>query len=271
LGQGHFASVRSNGSRSELPIVFTEDALSPYSQYVLAATKPVAYWSMAITEGTATRDLVAGLPLDSFQPAQIRIPGPQPVDGFTAFTDKNQAVEVRDDTAVTCRRLAILRVGTQYSVQVWFLLTDDGGSRAMQYLLGRGNGWEATDARDAVAIAGSAMPEADRGKLVFFASDRASAVVGKAPVVANRWNHLLLVRNAQSVKLYLNGQPEIATDFAWQGGTGGQLTWGSRSDLPEAWGLQGRLDEAALWNRALSAEEAASLFQLATQPQGEKE
>jgi hypothetical protein len=41
--------------------------------------------------------------------------------------------------------------------------------------------------------------------------------------------------------------------------------------LPEARGLQGRIDEAALWNRALSAEEAASLFQLATQPQGEKE
>jgi hypothetical protein len=141
----------------------------------------------------------------------------------------------------------------------------------MQYLLGRGNGWDETAVRDAVAIAGSDMPEADRGKLMFFAADRAAAVAGKTPVVANRWHHLLLVRNEQSVKLYLNGQSEIATDFAWQGGTGGHLTWGSRSDLPEARGLQGRIDEAALWNRALSAEEAASLFQLATQPQGEKE
>ena len=74
------------------------------------------------------------------------------------------------------------------------------------------------------------------------------------------WNHVVFVRDGDTVRVYLNGnsKPEIETKSpAGFPADLGQLFFGGRCDNQSNW--EGRLDEIAVFDRALSAEEAKKL------------
>ena len=71
----------------------------------------------------------------------------------------------------------------------------------------------------------------------------------------------MFVRDGQAVRVYLNGaaQPEIETESpADLPPALDQLFFGGRCDNQSNW--EGRLDEIAVFDRALSAEEIAKLW-----------
>ncbi len=74
------------------------------------------------------------------------------------------------------------------------------------------------------------------------------------------WNHLALVRDGEYVRVYLNGnpEPEIEVETTVDNPPGmDDWFFGGRSDNAFNW--EGRLGEIAVFDRALSAEEAAAL------------
>ncbi len=97
------------------------------------------------------------------------------------------------------------------------------------------------------------------GRIVFFhGGDSKLVTAGQTEIPRWRWQHVVLVRDGATVRVYLNGRLEIETN------TAGILPtkldpcfFGGRSDNDSNW--EGRLDEIAVFNRILSAEEVARL------------
>ena len=97
------------------------------------------------------------------------------------------------------------------------------------------------------------------GRLIFFSgSDQKKIVAGKTEIPRWKWQQVTLVRDGAAVRVYLNGRLEIETNavidpFAPLG----ECFFGGRSDNDSNW--EGRIDEVAVFNRALSTEEVAKL------------
>jgi hypothetical protein len=109
---------------------------------------------------------------------------------------------------------------------------------------------------DHVGIGGTAT---EPGKLIFqHGGDK--PVVGRTVVDRWTWSHVVFVREADRVRVYLNGQSEPEIDVPCPAGFPAefdQFFLGGRSDNQANW--EGRLDEAAVFNRALSEEEVQKL------------
>jgi len=107
------------------------------------------------------------------------------------------------------------------------------------------------------------------GRLVFAngGSDVSQSLVGRTDLSLRTWYHVALVRDGQRVAVYLNGNPspEIMGDI--EPGVRPEtktLFLGGRSD--NAANFEGKLDEVALYDRALGPDEIAAHFRAAGFP-----
>jgi hypothetical protein len=112
---------------------------------------------------------------------------------------------------------------------------------------------------DHLGIGGTAS---DPGKLIFLGGDLkegAKPVAGRTTIERWTWNHAVFVRDGETVRVYLNGnsRPEIETASPAGAASIEQLFFGGRCDNDSNW--EGRLDEIAVFDRALSGEEVAKL------------
>lgn len=81
--------------------------------------------------------------------------------------------------------------------------------------------------------------------------------VGSTAIKRWTWNHVALVRSADSLVVYLNGQREFGVTAKAGENVVRDLFVGGRSDGDSSW--QGRLDEVAMFDRLLSAAEIRRL------------
>lgn len=72
------------------------------------------------------------------------------------------------------------------------------------------------------------------------------ALPGKTPIPLKEWQHVVLVRDGKSARVYLNGRPELEAE-----GTGSEFILGA--------GFEGKVDEAAYWTRTLTPDEVARI------------
>ena len=110
---------------------------------------------------------------------------------------------------------------------------------------------------DHLGIGGTATTP---GSLIFVHGEN-PPVVGQTTLKRWSWNHLLMTRRGDKVQVFLNGakQPEIETTAAAAGVSQvGELFIGGRSDNDA--NFEGRIDEVAVFDRALSEAERASLL-----------
>ena len=91
------------------------------------------------------------------------------------------------------------------------------------------------------------------GKLVFQSSS--GPVGGKTEILRWTWQHVVLVRDVDMARVYLNGELEIECKAPRVGIP--SAFFGGRSDNDSNW--EGRLDEIAVFDRALGADEVARL------------
>ncbi len=98
----------------------------------------------------------------------------------------------------------------------------------------------------------------DTGKLVFLTGDR-KAAAGQTTIERWSWNHLVFVRDGDRVRVFLNGNraPEIETTAQAQFPPFDELYFGGSCDNSYSW--EGRLDEIAVFDRALSSAEIQAL------------
>ncbi len=233
----------------------------PAAQAVLDL-KPVAYWRMGEFEGS--RALVSGGWDDghfgTYEPGVVFfLPGPN----SGAFCGKG---EVNRCAHFAGGRLQGGRIGlgADYSVSMWFWNGMPAEARdTAGWLFARGGSKrDKGSTGDYLGLTGRAGKEP--GRLVFATGIRGDELYGRTKINRWTWNHVVIVRegwtDTMEVKVYLNGirEPEIRgqTGFAMQGWY--PLLFGGREDGNPTW--EGRLDEVAIFDRALSAEEAASLY-----------
>ncbi|MDH3584565.1 MAG: hypothetical protein OER86_10155 [Phycisphaerae bacterium] len=151
-------------------------------------------------------------------------------------------------------------LGKQWSVSLWFWNGMPSDGRGVTgWLLSGGNDHGLAAFSTHIGIGGTS---GHSGRLIFQSgADETSVVAGKTRIPRWRWQHVAFVRDGASVRVYLNGQQELAARAPVTTPTGFEhLFFGGRSDNESNW--EGRLDEIAVIGRALTAEQVTELADL---------
>jgi len=219
----------------------------------IVALKPAAYWRMDEFTGPHASD-ASGYGHDAVYEREITyyLEGPCSKN-FCGEGELNRAPHFVGGRL--CARLGGL--GERYSVSMWLWngMPNDGRD-VSGWLFSRGRDHGLGAHGDHLGIGGKS---AHTGRLVFFHGDNANtSTAGKTVIPRWQWQHVVLVCDGQAVRVYLNGQLEIETKAAANFPAGlDQCFFGGRSDNDSNW--EGRLDEIAAFDRALSAKEVAHL------------
>lgn len=159
-----------------------------------------------------------------------------------------------------------------YSVSVWFRCETPNHVRPVTaYLLSRGPDGDGQAAGDHLGIGGNYRQDYI-GKLLFFNGNRSNqAVVGPTVIEPQTWNHVVWVRDRNRITAWLNRQPqpEIDAEIDVTAADPQPFFLGARSDQFAP--LQGQLAHFALFDRALTAEQAKQLHTASGQPAGTPE
>lgn len=238
-------------------------AKSPPSAYAAAvlASRPAVYWRLDDLEGPHAQDAVTGKGWGRFE-TQIAyyMPGPQS-PAFPGFEPDNHSPHF------VGQRLAahMPGLGNTYSVEMWFYNCMPSDARAVTgYLFSRG---APGASGEHLAIAGQGPAP---GRLIFHVGGDASKALAGTTVVPLRnwlpnesWHHVTLVRNGLRVSVYLDGriQSEISGQIASEP-TGDDLFIAGRND--GQFNFEGRIDEVAIYPRALAVGEVQRHYRAAT-------
>ena len=150
----------------------------------------------------------------------------------------------------------IADLGDTYSISLWLWNGMPADARDVSgWLFSRGHNHGLGAASDHVGVAGKGDHS---GRLIFQHGNEAPRLAGSTEIPRWKWQHVVFVRDAKTVRLYLNGKLEIETrataEFA--GGIDDFFV-GGRSDNQANW--QGRLDEVVVFKRALDTHEIGTL------------
>lgn len=213
-----------------------------FSKHVLGTT-PLAYWRMAEMEHTPGRDATGnGHAIRYSGLVAYHVTG-RARDGF-GTTHDTHALQLAGGKLVADN----LALGESYSVQFSFSIGTSFDFRGRTATLVSREG-------DELYVSGTDS-EAP-GRLVF------GDVTGETQLERGRWYHCVFVRNGDFLEVYLDGkrQSESArserrksNDVA---GPSSLYLGGDRADVAN---LEGKLDEVAVYDRALTAEEVAGIF-----------
>lgn len=228
----------------------------PACEAILKA-KPAAYWRMDELAGPLAVDST-GQNRDAFyEPAMAYfLEGPRS-GSFCTGDETNRAVHFAGGRL----RSRIADLGDKYSVSLWLWNGMPADARETTgWMFSRGRDLALGPNGDHLGIGGTAT---EPGRLIFLHgndSEGAKPVVGRTKIQRWTWCHVVFVRDGDQVRIHLNGeqQPEIDTKSPADLPAGfDQLFLGGRCD--NQWNWEGRLDEIAVFDRALSATEIKAL------------
>lgn len=157
---------------------------------------------------------------------------------------------------------------TDYSVAFWFKNDLGNSDRPITaYLFSRGPAANEKEG-DHLGIGGT--HEKDRtGKLFLYnGSATKQSVAGNTVIPSGTWNHLVLVRKADEVSLYLNGVPQAEFTGKVPSTLGDSKDFVLATRIDKFAPLRGNVAEFALFDRAISTEEIQTLHQASGQPRG---
>ena len=156
-----------------------------------------------------------------------------------------------------------------YSVSMWFRCeTAPEAQPVAAYLFSRGPSGNAQAPGDHLGIGGNYQAE-HQGKLLFFnGNERNQVAAGTTDLPPRTWNHVVLVRDGKRVRAYLNGESKPDFDAEIEPTAKGvkEFYLGARSDQFAP--LQGNMAHFALFDRALTADEAKLLHAASGQTVG---
>jgi hypothetical protein len=208
------------------------EPLDGYAKAVMAS-KPMAYWRLDEMSGDMAHDATG-----HDQPATFE-------GGHALYLNgpgtNNHAVHFAGGLMK-----ARLPVGDRRTVEMWIWNGLPADIRPVTgYLMSWGD--------ERLSVGGTGGPT---GRLVFGRGEWDQVYVGKSAVGLRQWRHLAVVSDGPSVKVYLDGQVEVHAegpmpDLAMPR----ELFMAGRGDGAASW--EGKLDEVAVYDRALSAEEIA--------------
>lgn len=215
--------------------------------------KPAAWWRLNEFAGPHAAD-ESGNQREALFEREVTfyLEGPRS-DAFCAPGEKNRAAHFVGGRL----RARLAGLGDRYSVSCWLWNgMPNEGREVSGWLFSRGRDHGLGAYGDHFGIGGKG---GNTGKLIFFHGDNPQAVAaGKTEIPRWQWQHVVLVRDQGKVRAYLNGALELETQAAANFPAGfDQYFFGGRSDNESNW--EGRLDEIAVFNRALTSAEVAKL------------
>ncbi len=233
-----------------------------YAQAVLAA-KPLAYWRMnefgpptavdASGNGHhGSYDWERGVAFHLLGAGHGMGSSSQPALATTSFSGPKQ-LNRSPHFAGGSMKADLPKLGPDFTVSFWLWNGLDPKARAL-------TGIAFQRGPERLGITGTAS---EPGRLFFASSADAAPLAGKSEILFKDWHHVALVREARRVSAYLDGKLELAGDAKESAG-GTTLFLGGRAE--EGNTLEGKIDEAAVFNRALSAAEIAAQYQASGPP-----
>jgi len=218
-------------------------ANGPYAQAVLA-DKPLAYWRLEEWGGATAFDATpakrnaayeAGIARWLDGPVSAAFSGPGTINRCAHLAGGRLTANVRGLKA-------------SYTAELWFWNGLPNGLRPVTgVLFSRG--------AERLAIGGAG---GNSGRLTF------GSLAGRTVIAPKTWNHVALVRDGAHAAVYLNGnvEPEFAGSIVPDGATA--VYFGGAEGLPET--LEGKIDEVALFGRALAANDIRRRVRIAQRP-----
>ncbi len=221
--------------------------------------KPAVYWSFdQAADGKVTDSGGRRIPgtIDGSVDTVARLGGPLTAGSSVNLGARFSGGRVKAD---------IQPLPLDYSVGFWFRNEQPNNSRAVTaYLFSRGPEGDRTCPGDHLGIGGT-HERSLTGKLIVFNGNRLDQVVaGPTTIERGRWHHVLMIRQGDRMTVHLDGRrrPEITAVIPPSINAGEtRIFFGGRND--NFANLNGRLDEAAVWDRVLSAAEVQALQQAA--------
>ncbi|MES2569531.1 MAG: LamG-like jellyroll fold domain-containing protein, partial [Verrucomicrobiota bacterium] len=233
----------------------------PYARAILD-TKPLAYWRLDEMEMPTAHDSTGGKHDAHFENGvALYLPGAGSGSGISpdaalktsAFSGAliNRAVHFAGG-----RARASVALGDQYTAELWLWNGLPHDARAVTgYFFSRGRDGDQTARGEHLGIGGT-FRDGLAGKLILFNGNESDQLLcGRTVLMPRAWHHVVLVREGRKVRVHLDGraEAEIAADFEQTVPAGDQSVFlGGRND--GLFGLEGRLDEVALYDRALTTE-----------------
>lgn len=230
----------------------------PYQQTLgssakaILSLKPAAYWRLDEFNGPRAKD-TSGNQRDAFYEPAIAyfLEGPRS-KSFCSKTEENRAVHFAGDRL----QARVNDLKDHYSISLWIWNGIPLDARKISgWMFSQGTNHGLAAYGDHLGVGGTQFP----GKLVYMNGTDRKLHAGKTAIKRWTWNQVTLVRDGQMIKVYLNGALELKLNSA--AGTEGPLVdqffLGGRTDNQSNW--EGRLDEIAVFDRVLSADEIKKL------------
>ena len=240
-----------------------------YAKAVLKA-KPTAYWrlneSVIPTAHDASgngRDAKFEDGVALYLPGASRTAGFQPPQPDTPNAFSGDQINRAAHFAGGRVRAVLPQLGDTYSLELWFWNGLRNNARPVTgYLFSRGKDGDSSAAGDHLGIGGMHQPGLE-GRLMFFnGNERNTVLAGHVEVAWREWHHVVLVREGRHVAVYLNGNPtpEVSGEADITLASGEKsLFLGGRCDNFAS--FEGKIDEVAVYDRALKPEEIAAHYQ----------
>ena len=246
ISQSAIAQLEKVSGQPRRPWVLTR---GPAAE-AIANLKPSAWWRLDEFNGPVAADASGHQHHASYEPGiTFYLEGPH----STAFCSEGQV----NRTAHFVGGRVVSRMDGKpqdYTVSLWLWNGMPNDGRATSgWLYSRDHNHGLSPYGEHLGVGGTS---GYTGRLIFQSgTDAGKAVAGQTEVPRWQWQHVALVRQGEQVKVYLNGKLEMQTAAPVVDAE--PVFLGGRSDNDSNW--EGRLDEAALFDRALSETEIARL------------
>jgi hypothetical protein len=239
-----------------------------YAHAVLAS-RPHAYWRLNEMNAPTAADAAGrGFTARYEDGVALYLPGAQTAaDGISAVPERPSAfsgpqINRAPHFAGGRVRAELPALGQTYSVALWLWNGLPADARPVNgHVFSRGRDGQAA-AGEHLGIAGTALAGAT-GRLMFSTGGGGAApLVGRTVLGFRRWHQVVLVREGAKVRVFLDGNvaPELEGTAEWTLAADTPTVFvGGRSD--NAANFEGRIDEVAVFERALSPAEIATHFQ----------
>ncbi|QDV36523.1 LamG-like jellyroll fold domain-containing protein [Tautonia plasticadhaerens] len=222
----------------------------------IRSLRPAAYWRLDEFSGPRAIDHVNDH--DAFYEPGVAffLEGPRP-DAFSPGGRPNRSAHLAGGR-IDAR---IPGLGDRYSVSLWCWNGMPEGARDVSgWLFARGHDRDRDGGNDRLGVGGTGEAQ---GRLIFSPGGPAGGdrpLVGRTAIERWTWHHVVLVRDGDSVRIHLDGDPEPEIEAPAVAGSAprlDQIFLGGRCDGDSTW--EGRLDEIAVFDRVLTVEEIERL------------
>jgi len=231
----------------------------PADEYVRAVeqSRPAAFWRLDELTGPVARDASGHKYTAEFEPGvAFYLPGRSPYDLEYAEQTPNRGVHIAGGRI----KSAAPQESGPYTVEFWFWNGLPADARPVcGRLFAVGTAGDTGESADQLQISGAAAGDG----VLQFTNGLGEELAGRTPLRLRAWHHVALVRDGRQVTVFLNGQPEpeIAGQAERKTLPDARLFFGGRHDLDST--LEGKLDDIAVYTRALTADEIAVHYRAA--------